>query len=462
MSKRVLSTVFGLMMVLSMLLTACAGTTSTAAPTDSSAAPAATSTTGVKPADTEAAPTEAAATQVPQTTRKGGWLDTIVFTSIDKITDAVVQLSAGAIDVYAYGGNDRDAFQATVDDPNLTYSTAYGNTVRAFMFNPAGPTFNDGRLNPFSNRKIREACNWLIDRKYITPEAVGPMGIPQTVVLISAMPDYVRYADLIRPLEAKYAYDFEKAKTAINDAMIEMGAELGSDGKWQYNGAPVVLIGLIRSEDDRTMIGNYFADQLEKVGFTVERQIRTRTELSPIWGQSDPPAGEWSFYTGGWGYNSIARNAGNLFDGYYTNRAGSTTGDGTGAVITPGSQADFVQRMMGQDTIYFDTDRYNIDATDQQALAAQAQWLIQYPAKRITIEGHADERGTREYNIALGARRAQTVRDYLASRGIPANRMRTISYGKERPVAVCNDISCWSQNRRSVTVLDGAGGAPGV
>jgi len=325
MSKRVLSTVFGLMMVLSMLLTACAGTTSTAAPTDSSAAPAATSTTGVKPADTEAAPTEAAATQVPQTTRKGGWLDTIVFTSIDKITDAVVQLSAGAIDVYAYGGNDRDAFQATVDDPNLTYSTAYGNTVRAFMFNPAGPTFNDGRLNPFSNRKIREACNWLIDRKYITPEAVGPMGIPQTVVLISAMPDYVRYADLIRPLEAKYAYDFEKAKTAINDAMIEMGAELGSDGKWQYNGAPVVLIGLIRSEDDRTMIGNYFADQLEKVGFTVERQIRTRTELSPIWGQSDPPAGEWSFYTGGWGYNSIARNAGNLFDGYYTNRAGSTT-----------------------------------------------------------------------------------------------------------------------------------------
>ena len=77
-----------------------------------------------------------------------------------------------------------------------------------------------------------------------------------------------------------------------------------------------------------------------------------------------------------------------------------------------------------------------------------------YSNYTFTIEGHADERGTREYNIALGARRAQAVRDYLASRGIAAARMRTISYGKERPVAVCNDISCWSQNRRAVTVLN--------
>ena len=86
-------------------------------------------------------------------------------------------------------------------------------------------------------------------------------------------------------------------------------------------------------------------------------------------------------------------------------------------------------------------------------LDKQAQWLQQYANYTFTIEGHADERGTREYNIALGARRAQTVRDYLASRGIQPNRMRTVSYGKERPVAVCNDISCWSQNRRAVTVL---------
>ena len=86
-------------------------------------------------------------------------------------------------------------------------------------------------------------------------------------------------------------------------------------------------------------------------------------------------------------------------------------------------------------------------------LDKQAQWLQQYGNYTFTIEGHADERGTREYNIALGARRAQNVRDYLASRGIKPGRMRTVSYGKERPVAVCNDISCWSQNRRAVTVL---------
>mgnify|MGYP000443869010 CR=1 FL=1 len=127
--------------------------------------------------------------------------------------------------------------------------------------------------------------------------------------------------------------------------------------------------------------------------------------------------------------------------------------DSNSGMPTPGSQADFVAQMRGQDTIYFDTDRYNIDSQDMTALQAQAQWLAQYPAKRATIEGHCDERGTREYNIALGARRAQSVRSFLASRGIDASRMRTISYGKERPVAVCNDISCWSQNRRAVTVL---------
>ena len=92
--------------------------------------------------------------------------------------------------------------------------------------------------------------------------------------------------------------------------------------------------------------------------------------------------------------------------------------------------------------------------TARATLDKQAQWLQMYNRYAFTVEGHADERGTREYNIALSARRSQAVRDYLASRGIDANRMRTIAYGKERPVAVCDDISCWSQNRRSVTVLN--------
>ena len=118
----------------------------------------------------------------------------------------------------------------------------------------------------------------------------------------------------------------------------------------------------------------------------------------------------------------------------------------------PGSQADFVAQLMGQDTIYFDTDRYNIDATDQTALAAQAQWLQKYPAKRLTIEGHADERGTREYNLALGERRANAAKNYLVSLGIDAARVATLSYGKERPIALGADEESWAKNRRAVTV----------
>ena len=119
---------------------------------------------------------------------------------------------------------------------------------------------------------------------------------------------------------------------------------------------------------------------------------------------------------------------------------------------TPGSQQDFVVNV--GDRVFFETDSTDLSSQARATLDKQAQWLQRYQQyAQFTIEGHADERGTREYNIALGARRAQAVRDYLVSRGIPANRMRTISYGKERPVAVCNDISCWSQNRRAVTVL---------
>jgi peptidoglycan-associated lipoprotein len=121
------------------------------------------------------------------------------------------------------------------------------------------------------------------------------------------------------------------------------------------------------------------------------------------------------------------------------------------SAATPGSEQDFVVNV--GDRVFFETDSTELTPQARQTLEKQAQWLQLYRTYGFTIEGHADERGTREYNIALGARRAQAVRDYLIARGIEASRMRTISYGKERPVAVCNDISCWSQNRRAVTVL---------
>jgi peptidoglycan-associated lipoprotein len=132
--------------------------------------------------------------------------------------------------------------------------------------------------------------------------------------------------------------------------------------------------------------------------------------------------------------------------------------DGAGQALgsaPPGSPQEFVVSV--GDRVFFESDQTNLTPQAQATLDKQAQWLNHYGKYTFTIEGHADERGTREYNIALGARRAQSVRDYLVQRGVSASRMRTISYGKERPVAVCNDISCWSQNRRAVTVLNATG-----
>jgi peptidoglycan-associated lipoprotein len=135
--------------------------------------------------------------------------------------------------------------------------------------------------------------------------------------------------------------------------------------------------------------------------------------------------------------------ANNPADNAQANAAGSAA---------PGSQQDFVVNV--GDRVFFETDSTELTPQSRATLDKQAQWLTNYNRYSFTVEGHADERGTREYNLALGARRAQVVRDYLVSRGIQAQRMRTISYGKERPVAVCDDISCWSQNRRAVTVLN--------
>ena len=118
----------------------------------------------------------------------------------------------------------------------------------------------------------------------------------------------------------------------------------------------------------------------------------------------------------------------------------------------PGSQQEFLVTV--GDRVFFETDSSSLTPTATATLDKQATWLNHYSNYKILIEGHADERGTREYNIALGARRATTVRNFLAQNGINGSRIRTISYGKERPVAVCNDISCWSQNRRAQTVLN--------
>lgn len=119
--------------------------------------------------------------------------------------------------------------------------------------------------------------------------------------------------------------------------------------------------------------------------------------------------------------------------------------------IVPGSEQDFIANV--GDRVFFDFDKYSVRADAKATLDKQVAWLKKYPTYNLTVEGHADERGTREYNLALGERRANAVKEYLAANGLPAARVKTISYGKERPVALGSNEAAWSQNRRGVTVL---------
>ena len=141
---------------------------------------------------------------------------------------------------------------------------------------------------------------------------------------------------------------------------------------------------------------------------------------------------------------------------YPTAPTGPVTGGNVGAAL-PGSEQDFVVNV--GDRVYFDLDSYSVRPEAQPRLDAQAAWLSRYPQVTIRIEGNADERGTREYNLALGARRAEAVRTYLIQRGVPAGRIDTISYGKERPLEVCSEEACYAKNRRAVTVLSAGAGA---
>jgi peptidoglycan-associated lipoprotein len=128
----------------------------------------------------------------------------------------------------------------------------------------------------------------------------------------------------------------------------------------------------------------------------------------------------------------------------------STTSTGTTGAVSPGTLQDFVQNV--GDRVFFGYDRYDLTPEAQATLQKQAAWLKAYPQATVVVEGHCDERGTREYNLALGERRASSVANYLVALGIDANRIQTISYGKERPAVDGHDETAWSQNRRGVTV----------
>jgi len=125
----------------------------------------------------------------------------------------------------------------------------------------------------------------------------------------------------------------------------------------------------------------------------------------------------------------------------------------SGMGAAPGTEQEFTT-VVG-DRVYFSEDHASLNGEAQETLRRQAAWLKKYPEVTVQVEGHADERGTREYNIALSARRATAAREFLIAQGISAKRISSIAYGKERPVAMCDAEQCWSQNRRAVTVITG-------
>ncbi len=135
-----------------------------------------------------------------------------------------------------------------------------------------------------------------------------------------------------------------------------------------------------------------------------------------------------------------------------TATSSTSSGADTGAAVL-GTQAHFENAVNGQNVIYFDTDKFDIDSADAAALQTQAAYLSQYPQISITVEGHADERGTREYNLALGERRANSAKNYLVGLGVATNRIATVSQGKERPVAMGSSEAAWAQNRRAVSIV---------
>ncbi len=310
--KKNLFSVLSLLVTLSMALASCApAATATEPPAAATEQPAATEAPTEAPAVTEA-PTE------PPTTRTGAWVDEVVFTKQDSAEAAVSQLNAGDIDIYAYTVAEAPVYEALQASAGLTSAQLVGSN-NSMMFNPA--TFASGKFNPFVDREFREAMNYLVDRNYVVQEIYKGLAIPKFTNLTTVFPDYARYADIARELEAKYAYDMDKANEIVTARMEALGATKEND-KWTYNGEPVVLIELIRVEDNRRPIGDYFANQLESIGFTVDRQYKTRSEASPIWNQSDPADGLWHIYTAGNINPNIVRDEGTNFSGYYTNRAG--------------------------------------------------------------------------------------------------------------------------------------------
>ncbi|MCJ7738905.1 MAG: ABC transporter substrate-binding protein [Anaerolineae bacterium] len=318
---RKLMAVLGALVVLSMVLTACA------TPTPERIVETVIETVEVEvpvevevevPVEVEVeVPVEVIVEVTPEPVdRQGAWLDTVIMSEEPSTQAAVRRLQTGDLDVYAYSVADPNDAAAIYAAEGLEYAKSYGS-YNELTFNTVGPEFEDGRLNPFSVPKIREAMNWLVDRNYVVEEISGGMAVPRYTAINFASQDTALLASEIAAVELTYANDPDRAAAVVTEEMEKLGAEM-VDGIWQYNGEPVEIIGLIRVEDERTEIGDYFANLLEDIGFTVTRDYKTSAEASTCWIQSDPWGGCMNYYTGGWVSTAISRDEGSNFSFFYT------------------------------------------------------------------------------------------------------------------------------------------------
>ncbi|ABL77559.1 ABC transporter substrate-binding protein [Thermofilum pendens] len=249
---------------------------------------------------------------------QGPWVDEVSFLKEGDPAKVMDMIAKGDVQVYFSDVRvDAAIAQRLKTDPNINYKYAFGLYFE-LTFNPVGPEFpKTGKLNPFSVPRIREAMNYIVDRNYIVNEIMLGFAVPKWLPLISQFPEYAKLADTVKLLEAQYSYNFEKGKEIIFEEMAKLGATY-KDGKWYYKGEPVVIKFLIRTEDQRRRIGDYVADQLEKLGFTVERMYKTAREASPIWIRGNPADGQWHIYTGGWITTAVSRDDSSVWGYFYT------------------------------------------------------------------------------------------------------------------------------------------------
>ncbi len=321
MSTKKLSLLIGVLVIMSMLLTACP-----APATPKTIVQTVVVKEEVKVVETQVVTkveekvvekiVQVTPTPVP-VTRTGAWLDTIVMVEEPDANAGVRRLQVGDIDLYANSIANAQTAATVYAAPELSYMRASGN-YDELSFNPAGPTFEGtGKLNPFFVPAMREAMNWLVDRDYIAKELYGGMATPRYFPFNNASNDYALHADVAKALERKYAHNKDRAVEVITAEMEKLGAtQVG--GKWQFEGAPVEIILLIRTEDTRRLIGDYVGTLLEDIGFTVVRDYKTAAEAGPIWLSGEPKDGRYHIYTGGWVTTAVPRDLGTNFAYFYT------------------------------------------------------------------------------------------------------------------------------------------------